>query len=330
MPKKMLFIYPIWGMNASFIKKDMEILNSHFDLTPLYYRQDDRLFFLRVIKHLYGKDACFVWFGGIHAFWAWLACRILGKKHIIVAGGYDAIYMPEIEHGLRFEGKGWRRAYFAFRHADLVLAVSKWHLKSLQKECGPSEKFKILYHGFADSCLISKGRQPDTVLMVCHLHKKNIALKGIEHYISVSKQMPHVKFILVGGGDKIIQRYLMSIAPKNMKILGSLPQKRVEEIMKVSKVYLQLSYVESFGCALAEAMMCGCIPVVTRGGALPEVAGDKAFYVDYGDIPAIVSAIKNALVQDNGDIFRKHILKLFPIKAREEALLRICEDDAES
>ena len=40
-----------------------------------------------------------------------------------------------------------------------------------------------------------------------------------------------------------------------------------------SCVYLQLSYYESFGVSVAEAIACGCVPIVTAGTALPEVCG---------------------------------------------------------
>ena len=50
-----------------------------------------------------------------------------------------------------------------------------------------------------------------------------------------------------------------------------------------AKVYCQLSYYESFGMAAAEAMLCECVPVVTRKGALPEVVGETGFYVEYGE-----------------------------------------------
>ncbi|GAF92264.1 unnamed protein product, partial [marine sediment metagenome] len=62
-----------------------------------------------------------------------------------------------------------------------------------------------------------------------------------------------------------------------------------------AKVYCQLSYYESFSVALAEAMSCGCIPVVTDRGALPEVVDNCGFIIPYGDVNKTVNAIKKAL-----------------------------------
>jgi len=91
-------------------------------------------------------------------------------------------------------------------------------------------------------------------------------------------------------------------------------------------VYLQVSAHEGFGISLAEAMLCECIPVVTSKGALPEVAGESAFYVPFNDPKDTAKAIQEALSMKSGKIFRKHILDNFSLKSREKQLRKIIED----
>ncbi|HEV3112923.1 MAG TPA: glycosyltransferase [Candidatus Binataceae bacterium] len=72
-------------------------------------------------------------------------------------------------------------------------------------------------------------------------------------------------------------------SPPNLQVTGYLPEAKLAQLLGASSVYAQLSYMEGFGASLAEAMLAGCVPVVTRQGSLPEVVGDCGYYVSYGD-----------------------------------------------
>jgi glycosyltransferase involved in cell wall biosynthesis len=93
-------------------------------------------------------------------------------------------------------------------------------------------------------------------------------------------------------------------------------------LYRKAKVYCQLSAHESFGVALAEAMACGCVPVVTNRYALPEVVGDAGFYVPYGDPKAAAEAVRQALKSNKGTRARERIQKYFSLKAREQKLIK--------
>lgn len=51
------------------------------------------------------------------------------------------------------------------------------------------------------------------------------------------------------------------------------------------------SEYEGFGLPVLEAQLCGCPVVTTRRGALPEVAGDAALYVEPDDVTGLVAAV---------------------------------------
>lgn len=51
------------------------------------------------------------------------------------------------------------------------------------------------------------------------------------------------------------------------------------------------SEYEGFGLPILEAQLCGCPVVTTRRGALPEVAGDAALYIEPGDAAGLVAAV---------------------------------------
>ena len=90
-----------------------------------------------------------------------------------------------------------------------------------------------------------------------------------------------------------------------------------------AKVYEQASRHESFGCSLAEAMLCECIPVVSRNAAIPEVVGDCGFYVNDLNPESVAGNVKEALNVSNDlrENARERIRTHFPLEKRKRELL---------
>jgi glycosyltransferase involved in cell wall biosynthesis len=73
-------------------------------------------------------------------------------------------------------------------------------------------------------------------------------------------------------------------------------------------------------------MLCECVPVVTKRGAIPEVVGESGLYVEYGDEKATSKKIEEALNSDLGGEARKRIMSLFPLEKRRKKLSNIVND----
>jgi len=112
--------------------------------------------------------------------------------------------------------------------------------------------------------------------------------------------------------------------PENLEIVGRVTDAELLKYMQKSNVYVQVSAHEGFGCSMAEAMLCECIPVVTGRGAIPEVVGDCGYFVPFNDPPATAEAIKKALDdKENGNLARERIATKFPLSRREEAIISL-------
>ncbi len=319
--KSILFIY---SFLSSFVEKDLKILKEEFEVIPFHYRGKKDLF--RLLRKVLTTDLNVSWFILGHASSAVIFSKVFGKKSVIVAGGWDVVSMPEIGYGAMSSKKRIKRTRSALKRASKILTVSestkKWVLKWVDRD-----DVITLYHGFDAQKFVPKGEKEDMVLSVGDLtNEVTIRIKGIDTFVKVAELLPNIKFVLIGTHNKKVREAWKAKAPANLEILDFLPEEKLIRYYQKAKVYAQLSYQESFGCALAEAMLCECVPVVTRRGAMPEVVGDVSHYVEYGDVEGTVEKIKEALITNKGVESRKRIMKLFPLEERKKKLKKIINE----
>ncbi len=325
---RILFVHH-W--NQSYVQKDLEILKRHFDVKPIQWtRTRDLKRVLTVVKHIYKTDLVFIWFAGKHAARVVLFSKLFGKKSVVVVGGYEVANVPEIDYGLMISPKSTRMVKFVLKNADRVIAVSEFNKKEIFKYTTP-ENVKLIYNGvvcdkFKQESDKKDSERDDLVITVGGISKLYIKRKGIETFVKSANYLPHVRFAVIGGYFDDSIEYLKSIAPQNVEFTGFVSDEELIKWYQKAKVYCQLSLYESFGLSLAEAMSCGCVPVVTNNAALPEVVGDTGFYVPYGDPKATAEAIKKALKSDKGKEARERIKNTFPIEQREKQLVEIVEE----
>jgi glycosyltransferase involved in cell wall biosynthesis len=263
----------------------------------------------------------FVWFAGFQAFISVFLSKFFGKKLVVVAGGYDAAFVPEINYGVFT--CWWRKimAIFVYKNTNLVLAVSENTKRELLRYIKPKKVF-IIYNGVDVEKFRPSGKKQKFVLTVGNIYWSNIKKKGLETFVRTAKLLPKTRFVLVGRKVDDSINYLMKVAGKNVEFTGYVSLKQLLDLYQRAMVYAQLSYHESFGVSLAEAMACGCKPLVTKKAALPEVASNCGVYVPYGDTKATAEAIKFALKTNiNIKCTRARIVDSFSLENREKKLI---------
>jgi glycosyltransferase involved in cell wall biosynthesis len=311
----------------SFVRQDYEILSRRFDVDKASYRGIKDI--PRIVSAILSSDLSFSWFAGGHAFLAVLLSKIFGKKSVVVAGGYDVAYIPEIDYG-QFT-QAWHKRMmtkFAINYADVVLSVSEFTKKEVLKWTRPNN-IRTIYNG-VDTARFGAGTEghhekENLVITVGDVNRSNLTRKGIETFVKSAGLVPEAQFIVAGRETDDSADYLRSIAPSNVKLVGFISDEELLELYRRAKVYVQISAYESFGMSLAEAMLCECVPVATDRGALPEVVGDTGFYVPYGDERATAEGIRRALESDKGCIARDRIKNLFTMDRRENEIVKAIE-----
>lgn len=314
--RQVLFIY---DNLTEFIRRDLAILRKDFDVIPHQYKGKKDI--LRIMIKIIKSDINLSRFVLGHATVAVLCSRIFRKKSIVIASGWDVVTIPEFGYGAMLNPKRVWKTKYALRHADIVTAESESlkHdvLKHVQRDV------HVIYQGFDFEAYSPAGEKENLVLTVGSITKENFKRKGLEYFVRVSTYLPEAQFVLIGSFIDDSIDYLKSIAPPNLKLTGFVEEKELIDYYRKAKVYVQISAHEGFGCSLAEAMLCECVPVVTDKGAIPEVVGDTGFYVPYKDVEATAEAIREALSSNKGKDARDRVKNLFPSERRRESFRRL-------
>ena len=322
---KVLFITNRKNFGASgFIKNDLDLLSRNFKVWKLIKKRNELygLYLWRMFRAIISYDVCYIWFAGWNAFYATLFCKLLRKKSILIPGGFDVADVPQIQYGYKYS-TGWKgRFRLAMRLADAVVPVSEYCRRALQREHGVPGT-RVIYNGVNVAEFHCDYPQKSFVLTVAYINKKSIEIKGLEHFLKAASLLPKIKFVLAGDASEETKHWLETIVPSNVHIIDG---NNILPLYQKAKVYVQASAVESFGMALVEAMACECIPVVTKRGALPEVAGPEAFYTEHGNPRDLAEKIMKAMGMKSGKIFRKRVIENFSLEKREREIINLITD----
>lgn len=298
---------------SSFIKQDYEILSKHFNIIRIQPSSVKNI--PKLYTNILKTDISYSWFANEWAFFAVLISRIFQKKSVLVAGGYDVANEPKINYGIcaRSRLKQWMTK-FALKYASVVLPVSEFTESETKKYT--SGNIKMIYNGINTKQFIPSGIKEHIVLTVGN---KSAALrKGIDVFVRTAEKIPNVQFIIVGMTKDEFIGYI----PNNVKFTGYVTDEELIKYYQISKVYCQLSYYEAFGMTTAEAMSCGCIPIVTDKGGSPEIVGNVGYIVPYGDIEITTIAIKHALCSTKQNTVRDRIVSNFSVEKRENIMIK--------
>jgi len=324
--KKNIKILFVGNRNSSFIKNDYRLLQKNFDVKPISMScLSLTTYLLKAFFLVKWADVVFCWFASIESFFPLLFAKLFKKKSIVVAGGYDCANEPEMDYGSFTNFREKIAAEYVFKNANVVLAVSKFVKKQTLEKITPKQ-LKIIYNGVNIKKFESKKTKDKIIVTIGQATQYKYKIKGLETFARASAHFPDYKFVIIGQKDECIYNKLKGIN-ENLVFTGKIPHDRVLKWLQKARVYCQLSYIESFGLGLAEAMSCNCIPVVTDRGSLSEIVGDAGFYVSYEDEKGTVEAIKRALETSDqlGEKARKRILKLFNFEKRERDLTNFVE-----
>jgi len=236
----------------------------------------------------------------------------------------------------------------ADRLADRVVANCQAVLDDLMENYGVArQKATLIYNGVEldrfqpppgpgrDRSVLPKSFQGATAVIgaVCALRREKRLDQLIEAFAQVRKSHPGVRLAIVGSG--VMEGPWKALAER-LGVASDVhfePSTRdVERWMQAMDVFVMASELESFPNGLLEAMACGCAPVGSRVGGVPEMLGPEGLLFPVGDAAAL-SELLEGLLQDpkrmpcTGAAARRRAAEMFSL---QENLRRTAEVYAEA
>ncbi len=326
---RVLFILP-WS-SQSFMEHDEIILKKHFNVVTLT-KSDDKSFNLKILKILLKREAdiLYFWFAHYRFAPAIFLTKLFRKTSIVITGGFDVAYVPEINYG-QFNYSWYKKilAKFVLKNANKILVVDPSLKEDAIKNAKISGKnIDYLPTGYDPKYWKPKGKKENIVLTVGAVNHSIVKRKGFVTFVKAAKYIPDATFVLVGKHVDESIKHLKEIAPSNVKFTGFVSDKELLQWYQKAKVYCQISRYEGLPNALCEAMLCECIPVGSFQNGIPRAIANTGFYASWGDIEETIEALKEAIDTPikKGKEARKRIKHKFPIAKREKTIIKLLKN----
>ncbi len=161
---------------------------------------------------------------------------------------------------------------------------------------GTDENYRVIEDNAALGAVRERYKLPDKfILSVIKYDPRKNFENLIAAFRLLRKEQP-CKLVVAGiGCDKYVEEYDLHSdgTADDVTFLGWIEQETLPALYNLARCHFFPSVYEEFGIPSCEAMACGCPPVVSNTGALPEVAGDAGLIVD----PFNPAEMKDALVR---------------------------------
>ena len=185
---------------------------------------------------------------------------------------------------------------FAIHFSHLIFTVNKSTRNYLLRFGAKSANVKVTDNGVNVTELDNVDNRPKCY-DACFLGRLNKS-KGVfdlpKIWAIVHNRLENMKLVVVGGGTEEdgLKKLTKNLHLEHSIILtGLISENKKYEVLKNSKVFIFPSYLESWGIAIAEAMVYGLPVVAYNLPAYKEVFEDKIVTVPVGDTDAMAKQV---------------------------------------
>lgn len=217
-----------------------------------------------------------------------------------------------------------RLKFLWFKRAAKVIAVSD----------------AIRKHSFPQAIVIGNPYQSDVFKIIPNIIKSegfvflgrlvsnkgaDEAIKAIQQLIAIDKKEHFLTFrptlTIIGDGPEKPKLEKMAAdlgITAYVKFVGPLRGNDIAVCLNKHRYILVPSlWEEPFGNVVLEGMACGCLPIVSDGGGLPDAIGNAGISFKRGDTDAMVMSIKKILEQPEleqqlRNAVKNHLAKHYP------------------
>lgn len=306
--------------DSSFVIQDIESLRISYNVKLFRFRSQNKplvpFSFIRqkifLLWNIFSADLLMCQFAGYHSLLPVIFGKLFKKPCLVVVGGTDCTSMPSINYGnLRKPLLRWFTLK-SLKYSTHIISPSSSLIRcdyTYADDDYPGQGFLYFDNSIKTPCtVIFNGvdtshfkpaeniiRRKNSFLTICaSIDRRNYFLKGIDLFLAVAEHFPDFEFTIIGK----IAPDLKLLKPGNVSMIGYIPGDQLPLKMSEYSFYCQLSMSEGFGLALAEAMSCGCVPIVSQVGILDFIAGDSGYVLSKRDINMLTDIVKKAAGSD--------------------------------
>jgi glycosyltransferase involved in cell wall biosynthesis len=178
------------------------------------------------------------------------------------------------------------------RLSEQVLTVSEFSKREIVSKLPVEmERVSVIHNGIDRQFLDDTPGTPldvpeKFVLYVGALNPRKNVAGLVAGYRAVAQQLEH-ELVLTGPRNKEIFKTLNLEEADDIHRTGFVSQDELKFLYDEADVFAYPSFYEGFGLPPLEAAACGTPVVTTRTGAIPDILGDAARYVDPHDVTDI-------------------------------------------
>ena len=196
--------------------------------------------------------------------------------------------------------------YWWLKRAKRVIACSD----AIRKQCWPTSIIiRNPYQETKFRILSTIPRTLDFVFVGRLVSDKgvDIAIHAFHNVIKAKDKQTNLLFTIVGNGPerKFLEALVTTLhLEKNIVFTGALQGDELVECLNRHRFILVPSiWEEPFGIVALEGMACGCLPIVSNGGGLPDAVGNAGIVFNRGEVDDLTNCILRIL--DNPALEKK-------------------------
>jgi glycosyltransferase involved in cell wall biosynthesis len=184
---------------------------------------------------------------------------------------------------------------------DFVRILKVPRAKITTVRLGTSERFRPV----TDAAVREQTRRefglPEKFILTVSRHDPRKNFKNLIAAFRLLRRRIPCKLVVTGiGCEKYREEYRLDEdgTADDVLFLGWVDQEKLPALYSLAHGMFFPSVYEEFGIPTCEAMACGCPPIVSTTGALPEIAGDAGLLVDPFNPAEMADALEKLYTDD--------------------------------